>query len=102
MISRRRLAALVRVQDRSSSAGVAIGTTTLASRDGFPGTATATGSDDLARIQVRPGVRALEERVQHRHAGRRDVLLEPLGVLRPDGVVMRERRARVDERLLDR
>src|SRR3954470_9015219 len=58
--------------------------------------------DDLARIEVRAGVDAVEQRAQHRDPGRRDVVLEPARVLRAHGVVVRQRRPAVDERLLDR
>ena len=47
---------------------------------------------DLARVEVVTGVDAVEQRPQHRHAGRGDVLLEPLRVLGADGVVVRQRR----------
>src|SRR5215210_5046811 len=102
MSSRRRLAAQLRVHARSSSAGVAIRVTTPPFRDRFSRAARSTVGDDLARVQVRPRVRALEEGPQHRHPGRRDVLLEPFGMLGPHRVVVRECRPRVDERLLDR
>ena len=59
-------------------------------------------ADDLPGVQVLPGVGPVEQRLEHRHARSGDVLLEPLSVLGADRVVMRERRAVVDERLLNR
>ena len=58
--------------------------------------------DNLSRIQVVPWVGPIEQGLEHRDPRRGDVLLKPLRVLGPDGVVMREGRAVVDERLLDR
>src|SRR4051794_5575816 len=100
--SRRRLAALARAQGTSRSAGSAIGLTTLATRDGFPGHPIGIGRDDLARVEVGAGVGALEQRPEHRHTGCRDVLLQPLRVLGADRMVVGQRGARVHERLLDR
>ena len=64
--------------------------------------ATARRRDDLPRVEVLARVDAVEERAEHRHSRRRDVLFEPRRVLGADRVVVRERGARVDERLLDR
>jgi hypothetical protein len=44
--------------------------------------------DDLTRVQVLARVGAVEERLEHHDAGRRDVLLEPPRVLCPHSVVM--------------
>ena len=52
-------------------------------------------------LRLRPGSTPSNSAAQHRGPRRGDVLLQPLGVLGADGVVVRERRAVVDERLLD-
>jgi hypothetical protein len=44
--------------------------------------------DDLPRVQVLARVGAVEERLEHHDAGRRDILLEPPCVLCPHSVVM--------------
>jgi hypothetical protein len=49
-----------------------------------------------------PGSVPSNSALHHADAGRRDVLREPLGVLGADRVVVGERAAVVDERLLDR
>ena len=51
-------------------------------------------SDDLAGVQVLPRVGPGEQRLEHRHPRRGDVLLEPLRVLGADRVVVRERARR--------
>ncbi len=58
-------------------------------------------SEDLAGVEAVVGVGAVEQGTEHLGAGGGDVLLQPLGVLGPDGVMVRERGAVVDERLLD-
>ena len=65
-------------------------------------TGRAAGPTILPGFRFAPGSIAVEQRAEHRDARRRDVLLEPAGVLGADGVVVRQRRAGVHERLLDR
>ena len=59
-------------------------------------------ADDLPRVQVLPRIGPGEQRPEHRHPRRGDVLLEPLRMLGADRVMVREGGAVVDERLLDR
>src|SRR5205823_2825277 len=89
--SRNRLANRPRVHGMSSSTGSGIGPAPRART-----------RDDLAGVEVRAGVGALEERPQHRYARGRDVFFEPLGMLGADSMVVGERRARIHEGLLDR
>src|SRR5690606_41389516 len=58
--------------------------------------------DDLAGVEVVAGVDRVEERADHLGAGGGEVFREPRRVLDADGVVVRQRGAVVDERLLDR
>ena len=46
--------------------------------------------DDLARVEVPTGVHRCEQSVDHVYARSGDVLLQPRGMLGPDGVMVRQ------------
>ena len=49
--------------------------------------------DDLARVEVLAGIHGGEQPIDHVHAGSRNVLLQPCGMLSADCVMMRQRAA---------
>ena len=49
--------------------------------------------DDLARVEVPAGIHGGEQPIDHVHAGSRNVLFQPCGMLSADCVMMRERAA---------
>jgi hypothetical protein len=55
----------------------------------------------LPGVEIPTGVHGGEQSVDRVDAWRRDVLLQPGRVLGADSVMVRQRTARVDERLLD-